>query len=196
MHSGIGGMRNRRGSRVRQSQRRSLCGNSRTLCADGTMPMHLSVHFNGWADGYPNPENYTRDRMFHSRYETAYVDAAINEATVKKLVGAPQRLRDVFGAVKDHLSQTFGNSIRSTIWKGWGSSIRNPHVPKERTSFRQSLHGEQRCFPTSGIRRGLKARSLRNESNPFQMKMGTKEIPLPTGEGWVRGTSRRKWNLE
>ncbi len=48
--------------------------------ADGTMPMHLSVHFNGWADGYANPKGFTTDRMFHSRYETAYVDAAINQA--------------------------------------------------------------------------------------------------------------------
>jgi hypothetical protein len=75
--------------------------------ADGTMPMHLSVHYNGWADGYPNPKNFTKDRMFHSRYETAYVDAAIDEATVRKMVGAPQRVTDVFGAVKNHLSRTF-----------------------------------------------------------------------------------------
>jgi hypothetical protein len=75
--------------------------------ADATMPMHLSVHFNGWADGYANPRGFTTDRMFHARYETAYVDAAINAASVKSKVGTPQRLPNVFGAVKDHLSRTF-----------------------------------------------------------------------------------------
>jgi hypothetical protein len=44
--------------------------------------------------------------MFHSRYENAYVDAAINLPAVKAKVGPPQRLTDVFGAVKDHLSRT------------------------------------------------------------------------------------------
>jgi hypothetical protein len=29
---------------------------------DGNQPMHMSVHFNGWADGYPNPKNFTKDR--------------------------------------------------------------------------------------------------------------------------------------
>jgi hypothetical protein len=75
--------------------------------ADGTMPMHLSVHFSGWTDGYANPKGFTTDRMFHARYETAYVDAAITQAAVKAKVGMPQRLTDVFGAVKDHLSRAF-----------------------------------------------------------------------------------------
>ena len=69
--------------------------------------MHLSVHFNGWADGYANPKGFTKDRMFHSRYENAYVDAAIHQASVKAKVGRPQRLTDVFGAVKGHLALTF-----------------------------------------------------------------------------------------
>jgi hypothetical protein len=75
--------------------------------ADGTMPMHLSVHFSGWTDGYANPKGFTTDRMFHARYETAYVDAAVTQAAVKAKVGMPQRLTDVFGAVKDHLSRAF-----------------------------------------------------------------------------------------
>jgi len=74
---------------------------------DATMPMHLSVHSNGWASGYPNPKNFTMDRMFHSRYETAYVDAAISEAEVRTKVTAPVGLENVFVAVKEHLSKAF-----------------------------------------------------------------------------------------
>jgi hypothetical protein len=75
--------------------------------ADTTQPMHMSLHYNGWADGYPNPKNFTKDRTLHSRYESAYVDAAIDAARVRPLVVRPKRLPDVFGSVKEHLSRTF-----------------------------------------------------------------------------------------
>jgi hypothetical protein len=74
---------------------------------DGSMPMHLSIHFNGWAEGASNPKNFTKDRMFHSRYENAYVNAAVSDAQVRPFVQGPKRLNDVFGAVKDYLRQTF-----------------------------------------------------------------------------------------
>jgi hypothetical protein len=96
--------------------------------ADATMPMHLSVHFNGWADGYANPKGFTTDRMFHARYETAYVDTAINAASVKSKVGAPQRLTDVFGAVKDHLSRTF--SELEPMYEMEKSGEFNPQTPR------------------------------------------------------------------
>jgi hypothetical protein len=96
--------------------------------ADGTMPMHLSVHFNGWADGYANPKGFTTDRMFHARYETAYVDAAINQAMVKAKVVTPQRLTDVFGAVKDHLSRTFSELEPTYEMEKTGEF--NPQAPR------------------------------------------------------------------
>jgi hypothetical protein len=96
--------------------------------ADGTMPMHLSVHFNGWADGYANPKGFTMDRMFHARYETAYVDAAINLAAVKAKVGTPQRLTDVFGAVKEHLSRTF--SELEPVYEMEKAGEFNPQAPR------------------------------------------------------------------
>jgi len=96
--------------------------------ADGTMPMHLSVHFNGWADGYANPKAFSKDRMFHGRYETAYVDAAINQAMVKAKVGTPQRLTDVFGSVKGHLTRTF--SELEPIYEMEKAGEFNPQTPR------------------------------------------------------------------
>ena len=96
--------------------------------ADGTMPMHLSVHFNGWADGYPNPKAFTKDRMFHGRYEAAYVDAAVADAFVKAKVVAPQRLKDVFGSVKAHLIQTF--SELEPIYAMEKAGEFNPQAPR------------------------------------------------------------------
>ena len=75
--------------------------------ADGSQPMHMSLHYNGWADDYPNPNNFTKDRTLHSRYESAYVDAAIDAAKVKPMVVRPRRLTDVFGSIKEYLNTTF-----------------------------------------------------------------------------------------
>src|SRR5215470_11313891 len=32
---------------------------------DGSMPMHLSIQYNGWLDTSPNPKGFTADRGFH-----------------------------------------------------------------------------------------------------------------------------------
>jgi len=75
--------------------------------ADGSQPMHLSIHYNGWADGEPNPRNFTKDRMFHNRFEAAYVTRAVDALRVRAKVQPPQRLPDVFAAVKGYLIQGF-----------------------------------------------------------------------------------------
>ena len=98
--------------------------------ADATMPMHLTIHHNGWEDGYPNPKGFTKDRMFHSRYETAYVDAAVTQAAVKAKVAAPQRLTNVFAAVKDHLGRTF--SEVEPMYELEKSGEFNPQAPRAR----------------------------------------------------------------
>jgi hypothetical protein len=41
--------------------------------SDGANPHHATVHYNGWAQGYPNPNNYTTDNTFHGRFESEYV---------------------------------------------------------------------------------------------------------------------------
>ena len=38
---------------------------------DGSMPMHLSIHFNGWGD-FPNPEGFTKAPI-HTVFEGSYV---------------------------------------------------------------------------------------------------------------------------
>ena len=76
---------------------------------DASQPMHMSVHYNGWLDNSPNPKGYTKDRGLHSRYESAYVNAAIEIAAVRPKVQAPRRLNGVLGAITQHLSQGFGD---------------------------------------------------------------------------------------
>ena len=59
------------------------------------------------AEGYPNPKTFTKDRTLHHRYEGLYVNSAITDAKVKPLVKRPERITDVFGAVKQYLNTTF-----------------------------------------------------------------------------------------
>lgn len=42
---------------------------------DGSQPLHVSVHYNGWGD-YPNPKGYTKDRI-HGPFEGAFVKGAV-----------------------------------------------------------------------------------------------------------------------
>jgi len=51
--------------------------------ADGSMPLHASVHYNGWGK-YPNPEGFT-DAKIHSPFESEMVHGNIAE---KDIAGA------------------------------------------------------------------------------------------------------------
>jgi hypothetical protein len=47
---------------------------------DGSQPLHMTVHYNGWGD-FPNPANYTRAHV-HGPFESDLVQAAVHEADV------------------------------------------------------------------------------------------------------------------
>jgi hypothetical protein len=98
--------------------------------ADGSQPLHLSIHYNGWADGEPNPRNFTRNRMFHSRFETAFVTRAIDASRVRQKVQPPQRLPDVFGAVKGYLIQSFNDL--EPVYELEKSGEFNPESPRSK----------------------------------------------------------------
>ena len=53
--------------------------------ADGSQPMHVSVHFNGWGD-FPNPNGYTQAKI-HAHFEGAFVRQNADRAAVAAGVG-------------------------------------------------------------------------------------------------------------
>lgn len=61
--------------------------------ADGSQPLHCSVHFNGWNSGtndrYPNPRGWSDSHTIHSRFETVLVDRVASEDAVFARVPAP-----------------------------------------------------------------------------------------------------------
>lgn len=72
---------------------------------DAANPHHTTVHYNGWSEDVPNPEGYTTDRDFHSRFESAFVEAQIRQSDVDRRM--PSQARSVAGharaAVMGHI---------------------------------------------------------------------------------------------
>ena len=49
--------------------------------ADGSQPLHVSVHYNGWGT-YPNPQNYSQSKRIHAKFETDFVRGRASTALV------------------------------------------------------------------------------------------------------------------
>jgi hypothetical protein len=58
--------------------------------ADGSNPLHTSVHFNGWTG--PNPSGYATDKRTHARFESAYVGAQITLSDVLPRIDTAARV--------------------------------------------------------------------------------------------------------
>jgi len=78
---------------------------------DGSNPLHLSIHFNGWDATTANPNSYSLDRRLHGRFEAEYVNRAADIEAVRPKVQKPQRLANVFTSVRDYLNQSFGQLV-------------------------------------------------------------------------------------
>ena len=55
--------------------------------ADGSQPLHTTIHYNGWA-GKTNPHAYTTEHHIHSQFESVYVTANIKPAEIVPLIDA------------------------------------------------------------------------------------------------------------
>ena len=97
---------------------------------DGSQPMHLTIHHHGWVGTVPNPRNFTKDSGIHSRYETAYVNAAIDASKVRPRVHAPERLPNVWGSIKQYLAATF--SELEPMYELEKTGEFNPEKPRPR----------------------------------------------------------------
>jgi hypothetical protein len=72
--------------------------------ADGSQPLHTSIHYNGWVG--TNPHGYTTVHSIHSIFETDFVNANIDEDDLKGRIKKPQSLADVFEDYVAYLRQS------------------------------------------------------------------------------------------
>ena len=72
--------------------------------ADGSQPLHTTIHYNGWV-GATNPNGYTKEHTIHSQFETVYVTANIKSNDVAPLVAAakPTIIDDEWTQYLDYL---------------------------------------------------------------------------------------------
>ncbi len=74
---------------------------------DASQPHHTTIHFNGWADGTPNPNGFTSANNFHFRFETQFVEPNITLDHIRPLIPAQASLvGDVRAAVWDYLDES------------------------------------------------------------------------------------------
>jgi hypothetical protein len=69
----------------REGQVLNTIGSLSHFVGDGSQPMHVSMHYNGWGD-YPNPKGYTTAKV-HGPFEGAFVRANVGLDAVRKAVG-------------------------------------------------------------------------------------------------------------
>jgi hypothetical protein len=73
--------------------------------ADAAMPLHSSIHHDGWVGD--NPRNYTRSGELHWAFENDFVNLIqLTDADVRPRVAAPRLLDDPFTAILEHLGRS------------------------------------------------------------------------------------------
>ncbi|HMG32314.1 MAG TPA: hypothetical protein VKM94_00135 [Blastocatellia bacterium] len=99
--------------------------------ADGSQPLHASIHFNGWTTS-SNPDLFTRDAI-HSRFESEFVRTQLKPEDFRDIVKPAQRLSDVFQDVVTYLSETCRLApevYRMDKTARWDGNNRNPESKK------------------------------------------------------------------
>lgn len=83
--------------------------------ADGSMPLHTSIQYNGWVG--PNPNGYTTEHHIHALFESEFVHANVKIAEIAPLVAAtkPAVLGDVFNDYLAYLRHS--NSLVEQTYK-------------------------------------------------------------------------------
>lgn len=74
--------------------------------ADGSTPLHTTVHYTGWVAGYLNPNHYTTDKTFHDRFEIEYVRTHILIGDILPGINAnPRVLNDPRAEIMAYLAK-------------------------------------------------------------------------------------------
>jgi len=72
--------------------------------ADGSQPLHTTIHNNGWVG--PNPHGYTTEHGIHGLFESTYVAQNITPKDFAALVHAPDRIADPFVRYIEYLKDS------------------------------------------------------------------------------------------
>ncbi|MFY9557087.1 MAG: nuclease [Blastocatellia bacterium] len=99
--------------------------------ADGSQPLHASIHYNGWTTS-SNPDLYTREPL-HGRFESEYVKAQIKPEDFSGLVKTASRLQDPFADIMKYLIDSYNHVpelYKLDKTARWEAGNRNPESKK------------------------------------------------------------------
>jgi len=77
---------------------------------DGSQPMHVSEHFNGWGKEFPNPNGYTLQPV-HGPFEGAFIRQNVTAASVRAALPAPAPCRDMIEVCTAHYLEATEASV-------------------------------------------------------------------------------------
>jgi hypothetical protein len=96
--------------------------------ADGSQPLHITIHYNGWGN-YPNPQHYSTSDKLHAKFETTFVNAHASEALVAARVGPyAAGTGPISGQVSRYLLAT--NSHMLDVYKFEGAGAFDAATPE------------------------------------------------------------------
>lgn len=78
---------------------------------DGSQPLHVTIQYNGWVG--PNPNGYTTDHQIHWKFESEFIDAAVNESDAQPLMTPLKPIGDEWDDYLAYLHNT-GSFIEKT----------------------------------------------------------------------------------
>jgi hypothetical protein len=67
---------------------------------DGSQPLHVTIHFNGWGSDQPNPQGFSNARL-HGPFESDLVQANVTRQMVKAKIAPP---KPVTGPLEKHVA--------------------------------------------------------------------------------------------
>jgi len=78
---------------------------------DGSQPLHVTIQYNGWVG--PNPNGYTTDHQIHWKFESEFIDAAVNESDAQPLMTPLKPIGDEWDDYLAYLHNT-GSLVEKT----------------------------------------------------------------------------------
>jgi hypothetical protein len=160
-----------------------IAGVAAHFITDNAMPLHTSIHGDGWDERRaPNPKGYTgRGKGVHRRFETDYVNAAIEERDFEKLV-APVRERGPWlEAALDHIKEAHAHVERL-----YELDTEAPFAGGDETPAHKTFACERLAHASSALRDFWYAAWVKSATipeNPPNPAPPTAAGPRPTASG-------------
>jgi hypothetical protein len=106
--------------------------------ADGSMPLHTSIQYNGWVG--PNPHGYTTEHHIHALFESDFVHANVKRDDVAPLIAneRPVVMGDVFSDYVSYLRRS-STLVEKTYQLEKAGAFTGPGTPEGKAFVDQQL---------------------------------------------------------